>query len=82
MGLITTFHTAGEEDGDRLLYHDQSECVYAREIIRNGNVVLNDTAGRTLCEYCALIAIEGYEHWGTERPTTPPLRPSSDAFER
>ena len=76
MGLITTFHTSGDENGDRLLYHDQSECVSAREIIRNGNVILNDTAGRTLCEHCALIAIDGYEHRGTERPTKLRLRSS------
>ena len=56
MGLMAAFHTSSDEDGDKLVYHNQSECGYAKEIIRNGNQVPDDTAGRTLCERCADIA--------------------------
>ena len=56
MTLIAAFHTSSDEDGDKLVYHNQSECGYAKEIIRNGNVVPNDIAGRTLCERCRDLA--------------------------
>jgi hypothetical protein len=56
MALVAAFHTSSDEDGDKLVYHNQSECGYAKEIIKNGHVVPNDIAGRTLCTRCADIA--------------------------
>ena len=56
MGLISAFHTSSDEDGDKLVFHNQSECGYAQEIIRNGNVVPNDVGNRDLCEKCAELA--------------------------
>ncbi len=56
MGLIYDFHTSSDEDGDKLVYHNQSECGYGQEIIRNGNQVLGQGAGRTLCDRCRDIA--------------------------
>jgi hypothetical protein len=53
---MAAFHTSSDEDGDKLVYHNQSECGYGQEIIRNGHKVDNDTAGRTLCERCADLA--------------------------
>lgn len=52
MGLIPAFHTSSTEDGDNLVYHNQSECGYAKEIIRNGNVVPGLRNGTELCEKC------------------------------
>jgi hypothetical protein len=55
MSKVDAFHTSSTEDGDRLVYHNQSECGYGKEIIRNGHKVPNDIAGRSLCDRCADI---------------------------
>jgi len=56
MGTTLPFHTSSDEDGDKLVHHDQSECGYAKEIIRNGNQVAGVLLGSVLCERCAEIA--------------------------
>jgi hypothetical protein len=56
MSLVTDFHTSSTEDGDELVYHNQSECGYAKEIIRNGNKVAGRRAGDRLCDKCAELA--------------------------
>lgn len=56
MGLISAFHTSSDEDGDKLVHHNQSECGYGQEIIRNGNKVDGVLAGSVLCERCTDIA--------------------------
>jgi hypothetical protein len=56
MGLVAAFHTSSDEDGDKLVYHNQSECGYGKEIIKNGHKVDNDTGERTLCRTCDALA--------------------------
>jgi len=53
MGYVSTFHTSSDEDGDKLVHHNQSECGYGQEIKRNGNQVAGALAGSALCERCA-----------------------------
>jgi hypothetical protein len=57
MALVNEFHTSSEEDGDKLVYHNQSECGYGKEIIRNGNRISGRADGSTLCERCRDIAL-------------------------
>ena len=56
MTLMDAFYTSSTEDGDKLVYHNQSECGYGQEIIRNGNKVAGKGTNRDLCERCADIA--------------------------
>jgi hypothetical protein len=56
MGLMAPFHTSSDEDGDDLVYHNQSECGYGQKIIRNGNKVDGPGTGRDLCDWCADLA--------------------------
>ncbi len=55
MGLVNPFHTSSDEDGDKLVYHNQSECGYGKEIIKNGHKVDGVGTGRRLCDRCADI---------------------------
>jgi hypothetical protein len=59
MGLVGAIYTSSDEDGDKLVYHNQSECGYRKEIIRNGNQVEGIGTGRDLCERCAELAVAG-----------------------
>ena len=52
MGYVSAFHTSSDEDGDKLVHHDQSECGYGKEIIRNGHYVLGVLPGSDLCKKC------------------------------
>jgi hypothetical protein len=56
MGVVAEFHTSSDEDGDKLVHHNQSECGYAKEIIRNNHKVLGKLPSSVLCERCAAIA--------------------------
>jgi hypothetical protein len=56
MGVVDEFHTSSDEDGDKLVHHNQSECGYGKEIIRNGHKVLGKLTGSVLCTRCADIA--------------------------
>ena len=57
MGLVTNFHTSTGPDGaGKLKYHNQSECGYGEEIIRNGHKVTGRQAGDSLCDRCKDIA--------------------------
>ncbi len=56
MAPVSDFHTSSDEDGDKLVHHNQSECGYAKEIIRNGHYVGGKLPGSVLCERCADIA--------------------------
>ena len=56
MGLVADFHTSSDEDGDKLVHHNQSECGYGKEIIRNGHKVDRRLPGSVLCSRCADIA--------------------------
>jgi hypothetical protein len=56
MSLIREFYTSSTEDGDKLVYHNQSECGYAKEIIRNGHRIYGRRPGDRLCDRCADIA--------------------------
>jgi hypothetical protein len=58
MGLVDDFHTSSDEDGDELKYHNQSECSYGQEIIRNGYSVAGTGVGRSLCSRCAELVAE------------------------
>ncbi len=59
MGLSAPFHTSSTEDGDKLVYHNQSECGHAKEIIHNGNQVAGLRNGTDLCEKCEELATAG-----------------------
>ena len=56
MALVADFHTSSTEDGDKLVYHNQSECGYGKEIIKNGNKVADRQPGDTLCDACTDLA--------------------------
>jgi hypothetical protein len=56
MGLVADFHTSSDEDGDKLVHHNQSECGYGKRIIQNGNYVIGQLPGGSLCERCNDIA--------------------------
>ena len=56
MGMVSAFHTSSDEDGDKLVFHNQKECDDGHEIIRNGNKVEGAGVGRTLCERCSELA--------------------------
>jgi len=56
MGIVTPFHTSSVENGDKLRYHNQSECGYGKEIILSGHKVEGTGTNRILCERCADIA--------------------------
>jgi hypothetical protein len=56
VGLVAEFHTSSDEDGDKLVHHNQSECGYGQEIIRNGHMVAGKLPGSVLCSRCADIA--------------------------
>ena len=56
MGSVAEFHTSSDEDGDKLVHHNQSECDYAIEIIANNHKVLGILPNSELCERCAAIA--------------------------
>ena len=58
MGTTLPIHTSSDEDGDKLVYHDQSECGYLKEIFRNGNQVAGVLPGSVRCERCAEIAAD------------------------
>ncbi len=55
--MVRAFHTSSDEDGGKPVFHNQKECEYAQEIIRNGNRIDGIGVGLTLCERCADIAI-------------------------
>jgi hypothetical protein len=54
---VAAFHTDSDDyrPEDKLVYHDQSECGYGKEIKRNGNDVAG-TAGRRRCDRCTDLA--------------------------
>lgn len=56
MSKVDAFHTSSDEDGDKLVYHNQSECGYGKEIIRNGHYVKGVLAGSELCTKCEELA--------------------------
>ena len=56
MTLVADFHTSSDEDGDKLVYHNQSDCGYGKEIINNGNYEAGRQPGDTLCETCTNLA--------------------------
>lgn len=56
MSATLPFHTSSDEDVP--VCHN-SECGYAKEIIRDGNVVAGVLPGSTLCTECARLASEG-----------------------
>jgi hypothetical protein len=56
MALVSDFHTSSDEDGDKLVHHNQSECGYAKEIIKNGHQVAGKLAGSELCSKCKELA--------------------------
>jgi hypothetical protein len=60
MGLVAPFHAYGDTGGEKLVYHNQSECPDGQELVRNGSIVSDDTSARTLCARCSEIA-EGRE---------------------
>ena len=49
-------HTSSDEDGDKLVYHHQSECGYLKEMFRNGHQVAGVLLGSFRCERRAEIA--------------------------
>jgi hypothetical protein len=55
MSLVPDFYTSSDEDAGRLVYHNQSECGYAQEIIRNGHVVIGRIRIADLCKRCEAI---------------------------
>jgi hypothetical protein len=55
VSLVAPFHSYENEDGEKLVYHNQSECEHGQEIVRNGHKVDGD-GGRPLCEGCADLA--------------------------
>ena len=58
MWLVADFHTWSTEDGNELKYHNQNECGYGKEIIRNGHKVDGKGVGRSLCSQCTELAAE------------------------
>jgi hypothetical protein len=53
MTKVNDFHTSTGPDGaGQLKYHDQSECGYGKEIIRNGHKVAGRQPGDSLCDRC------------------------------
>ena len=57
MGMVRAFHKSSDEDGGKRVFHNQKECEFGQEIIRNGNRIDGAGVGLTLCERCADIAI-------------------------
>jgi hypothetical protein len=58
MGLVADFYTSNGEDGHELTYHNQSECGYGKEVIRNGHYAAGRGTGRSLCSRCIDLAAE------------------------
>lgn len=56
MAKVPAFHTSTDEDGDPLRHHDESECGYGKEIIRNGHYVAGILPGSILCDRCRDLA--------------------------
>lgn len=52
MSLVPEFHTSSDEDNNELRHHNQSECGYGKEIIRNDHYVVGTLPGSKLCERC------------------------------
>jgi hypothetical protein len=54
---VPAFHTNSDEyrPEDKLVYHDESECGYGKEIKRNGHDVPG-TDGRRRCDRCDDLA--------------------------
>ena len=50
MAKMSPIHT--DTDPEDPVYHDNDECPYAKEIIRDGNDIPGDD-GRRLCDWCA-----------------------------
>ncbi|HUA11537.1 MAG TPA: hypothetical protein VMA83_05995 [Solirubrobacteraceae bacterium] len=57
MTYVNPFHTDTTlyRTEDQLVYHDQEECGYGKEIKKDGNA-LDGTAGRRRCDRCNDIA--------------------------
>ncbi|HEV3192836.1 MAG TPA: hypothetical protein VGY54_20160 [Polyangiaceae bacterium] len=57
MSKIPAFHTNSDEyrEEDRRVFHDQSECGYGKEIVRNGHNVPG-TDKRDRCDRCEDLA--------------------------
>lgn len=57
MTKVHDFHTSTGPDGaGQLKYHNQSECGYGKEIIRNGHKVAGRQPGDSLCDRCKELA--------------------------
>lgn len=59
MTKVGAFHTSTDEDGDPLRHHNQSECGYGKEIIKNGHYVEGILPNSKLCETCEGLAAAG-----------------------
>jgi len=60
MAAVPDFHTSGVEDGDELVFHNQSECPVGRVVKKRGIAVSGQGYYRTLCAQCRAI-VEGYK---------------------
>ena len=58
------FHSTGTEDGEELVYHNQSECVVGNAIKKRGTAALGQGYYRTLCAHCRSLS----EGWSRSDP--------------
>jgi hypothetical protein len=60
MAEVPDFHTSGVEDGDELVFHNQSECPVGSAVTERGIAVPGRGYYRTLCAHCRSI-VDGYK---------------------
>jgi len=58
------FHSTGTEDGEELVFHNQSECRAGSEIKKKGTAALGQGYYRTLCAKCRAVQ----EGWSRSDP--------------
>lgn len=59
MAKVPEFHASGTEDGDEVVFHNQSECPIGKAITKLGTASAGKGYYRTLCSKCRDIA-QGY----------------------
>jgi hypothetical protein len=60
MADVPDFHTSGVEDGDELVFHNQSECPVGSAVTERGIAVPGRGYYRTHCAQCRAM-IAGYK---------------------
>lgn len=56
MAVVPEFHSSGADDGDQLIYHNQSECTSGHALKKKGTSILGAGTFRSLCPKCQFLA--------------------------